>query len=504
MKKIFIISIVSFALFATSCDKMLDINENPNYPVSASADLSLASGEVFITSAIGGDLQLMGSMWSQFYAQHTGSNQYTNIDSYNLPNSNSYITRSWSLLYAGALPDLENVITKSAEENEWNLWVQGQTLKAFTYHVLVDFYGEVPFKEANKGISVNPAYDSGREVNAGIITILNQAIAKKADALTAESLLLDSRRKSDLILNGDIATWIQFAKTLKLKILLRDYATNKTEINTLLAEGDLLATDVAFSKFTDKENNSNPLFENDRRKLNTTNNLRASSTLVIYLNANKDPRKDIFFSKSYSFLHPEDEDDLPIDTIVGLPQGGYTLGSSWTPVSSKAILDATDPVYLMSAAESHFLQAECLVLDNKNTEAKTQYDLGVTAAFSQWGLDAAPFIAPAGAYYFDETVLSSQASKLEAIWRQKWISAVRSQGWNSFFEINRTGYPVYGSVDSRNAAYVVGDLAPSINSVLPTKEFPRRLIYPKSSTDFNPNAPKVSIPMQTKMWWHKQ
>lgn len=501
MKKIFIIAIVTFALFATSCEKMLDINENPNYPVSASADLSLASGEVFITSAIGGDLHLIGSMWSQFYAQHTGSNQYTNIDSYNLPNSSSYITRSWSLLYAGALPDLENVINKSAEEKEWNLWVQGQTLKAFTYHILVDFYGEVPFTDANKGIPVNPKYNTGREVNAGIIDILNLVIAKKADALTAESLLLDSRRKSDLILNGDIATWVQFAKTLKLKILLRDYAGNKTEIDALIAEGDLLSTDVAFGKFTDKENNSNPLFENDRRKLNTTNNLRASSTLAIYLNANNDPRKDIFFIKSYSFSHPE-EDELPIDTIVGLPQGGYTIGSAWSSISSKAIIEATDPVYLMSAAESHFLQAECLVLDNKNADAKVQYDLGVKAAFSQWDLDATPFIALTGAYYFDSAI-SSKDSLLELIWRQKWISAVRSEAWNSFFEINRTGYPVYGTVDSRKDTYIVGNLAPSINSVLPENEFPRRLIYPKSSTDFNPNAPKVSIPMQTRMWWHK-
>lgn len=502
MKKIFIVSIVSFALFATSCEKMLDINVNPNYPTTASTDLSLASGEVFITSALGSDFQLLGSIWSQFYAQHTGSNQYTNIDSYNLPNSSTYVTRNWGLLYAGALPDLENAINKSAESNEWNIWVEAQTLRAFTYHILVDFYGEVPFKDALKGISVNPAYNSGREVNAGIIEILDQVIAKSSDALAAEALLLDSRRKSDLILNGDVATWIQFAKTLKLKVMLRDYAANKTAINALLAEGDLLSTDVTFDKYSDKENNSNPLYENDRRKLNTPNNLRASSTLAIYLNANNDPRKDIFFSKSYSFANPEDEEDQPIDTIVGLPQGGYTLGTAWTTTTSRAVLAATDPVYLMSAAESYFLQAECYVLDNKLAEAKAKYDLGVTAAFDRWGLgsSAAAFLAVGGKYEFDTT---SEQTMKECVWRQKWIAAVRSQAWDSFFEINRTGYPVYGTVDTRSGSYVVGNLAPSINTILPAGEFPRRLIYPKSSTDFNPNAPQTSIPMQTKMWWHK-
>jgi len=488
MKKIFLISIVSLALFATSsCDKMLDINQNPNYPTTSSADLSLSSSEVYITSAIGGDLQLLGGIWSQHYAQHTGSNQYTGIDSYNLPNSSSYITRSWSLFYSGALPDLETTISESATNKEWSIWFMAQTLKAFSYHVLVDFYGEVPFTEATKGVSVNPKYDSGKTVNAGIIAILDLAIAKEADAKVANALLLDSRLKSDLLLDCDIDTWIKFAKTLKLKVLLRDYTTNKVAINALLAEGDLLESDVIFGKFEDKENNSNPLFENDRRKLNTTLNLRGSSTLVKYLLSKGDPRLGVFFDKNGA------------GGYIGLPQGGYTLGTSWTPKTSRATLAATDPVFFMSAAESHFLQAECYALDSKTANAKTQYDLGVNSAFERCNLDGSTFIATGGVYEF---VTTSQTTMLESIWRQKWIAATRSQAWDSFFDINRTGFPKYGTLDSEKAGYVVGELAPSINSVLPAGEFPRRMIYPKTSIDYNPNAP-VTIPMQTKMWWHK-
>jgi hypothetical protein len=92
---------------------------------------------------------------------------------------------------------------------------------------------------------------------------------------------------------------------------------------------------------------------------------------------------------------------------------------------------------------------------------------------------------------------------LESIWRQKWIAGVRAQAWESFLEINRTGYPNYGTVNSQSASYVIGNLAPSINSVLPSGQFPRRLIYPKTSTDYNKNTP-VAVPIQTKLWWHKQ
>lgn len=488
MKKIFKISVLSIALLSVaSCDNMLDINKNPNYPTMSSADLSLSSSEVFIASAIGGDLQLLGGIWSQHYAQHTGSNQYTGIDSYNIPNSSSYVTRTWSLFYSGALPDIETAISESAKNKEWSLWFMSQTLKAFSYHILVDFYGEVPFSEATKGVSVNPKYDTGKDVNAGIIAILDLALSKKADAIEANGYLPDSRLKSDLLLDCDIDTWIKFAKTLKLKILLRDYSANKTAINALIAEGGLLDSDVSFAKFEDKENNSNPLYENDRRKLNTPNNLRASSSMVKYLASTSDPRLAAFYEKNGAGAY------------VGLPQGGYTLGTSWTSKTSRAVLAATDPVYLMSAAESYFLQAECLVLDNKLTDAKAKYDLGVKAAFERWGFDATTFLATGGAYVFNET---SQTTALQSIWRQKWIAAVRSQAWDSFFEINRTGYPVYGTKTSETAGYVVGELAPAINSVLPAGEYPRRLVYPKTSVDYNPNAP-VTVPLQTKMWWHK-
>jgi len=486
MKKIFIVGILSIALFATSCDKMLDINENPNYPATSSADLSLSSAEVFVTSAVGGDLQLMGSIWSQFYAQHTGSNQYTGIDSYNLPNSSAYVRNPWALFYAGAIPDLQNSIEASATNEEWGFWFMAQTLKAYSFHVLVDFYGEIPFSQATQGVGIDPVYDSGASVNAGIIKILDDAIAKEAEAKEANGFVVDTRLKSDLLLDGDIDVWVQFAKTLKLKILLRNYAANATAINALLAEGDLLASDVKFDKFEDVENNSNPLYENDRRKLNTPNNLRGSSSMIKFLNANSDPRVGVFFEKAKGIY-------------LGLPQGGYTLGSAWTTITSRAALAATDAVYLMSAAESYFLQAECYARANDPVKAKANYDLGVEEAFIRWDLDATTFIAPAGAYEFNVT---SQTTMLQSIWRQKWIASVRSQAWDSFFEINRTGYPVFGTVNSENAAYVVGDLAPSINSVLPAGEYPRRLIYPKSSTDYNPNAP-VAIPMQTKMWWHK-
>lgn len=50
--------------------------------------------------------------------------------------------------------------------------------------------------------------------------------------------------------------------------------------------------------------------------------------------------------------------------------------------------------------------------------------------------------------------------------------------------------------------YIWGQLTPCIGSALAPGEYPRRLLYPKSSSDYNPNTPAV-VPLAEKQWWHK-
>jgi len=150
---------------------------------------------------------------------------------------------------------------------------------------------------------------------------------------------------------------------------------------------------------------------------------------------------------------------------------------------------------------------------NDAASAKTNYDLGVTAAFDRWksakdasnvsvypaNFDIANFIGAGKPYAFNQT---SVTTMLESIWRQKWVAAVRSQEWEAFLDVNRTGYPKMVLGTSQDPTYVVGNFSPSINSVLGGVEMPRRLIYPKTSSDYNTNTPVVK-PIQTKLWWHK-
>lgn len=477
-------------LFMTSCGD-LDINDNPNYPTVATPDMLIPSGITWTAAQVGGDLQLLGGMWSQHYAQGNSSTQYGYMSEYNIKNSD--FARFWLAIYAGALPDLYYAREQAEASGEWGYWIPAQVMIAFDYHIAVDFYGTIPFTEAIKGDISAPKYDDGKTVNKGIIDLLDAAIAKESDANGKSSL--DNK---DFVFKGDIAKWVEFARTLKLKILMRDFDTNKVAISTLLQSGKFLSSDAKMNGFMDKENNSNPLYENDRRKLNTKNNIRANITMVTFLQKNSDPRISAFY-------------DMPMegDTYKGIVSGASTITQIVVPQSTISIahLEATDPVYFMSVAESNFLQAEAYARLGEKSKAKSFYDAGVTDAFARWSMadKAAGFLT--GAYAFDD---SSIDSMIKSIITQKWIAAIRCQAWDSFFDINRTGYPELGSEypvssedwETPNSKYVVGTLTPPVTSYLKVGEFPRRLLIAKNSSDNNQNAPAV-IPLAEKMWWHK-
>lgn len=531
MKKIinYFLGLTLVAVSFTACTNYLDINKDPNYPSEASTPLLFASGTTWSASFLGCDVQLTGALWAQQYAQNNTSQQYATIDQYNLANNSGYFTRYWSSIYSGALPDLKRTILQSETKGAWNYWVAAKVMTAFNYNMLVSLYEKIPFSQSLLGEeNLTPIFDESKTVDAGLISILDAAIAKKADAsaltlaMGAKDMLFGKDASGKEVANATaINLWVKFAKTLKLKILMRDFATNQTAIQALVTEGDLLTTDAKMTQFIDAENKSNPLYENDRRKLSTTSNIRVSATLVAFLKAYNDPRISVFAEPVTQYLKlgaTASADSLKtVPTALapyyrGVDQGTYGVSAFSSTVfsqsvHSRALLAATDPVYFASAVESYFLQAEAWARIGNVANAKSTYDSGVKAAFTRWGLNGSAFVAVGGAYEFKSTNLDAM---LNSILIQKWVATTRTDSWNAFFDICRTGIPALGTqsvtdvsrLAAYNASYVVGTLTPSLGSVLLAGQYPHRFLLPKTSSDYNPNTPAV-IPLYQKMWWHK-
>lgn len=496
----------------TSCDNYLDVNTNANYPPNASLESLLPSAEASTIAQLGLNGQLIGSLWSQYVTQGNSTNQYNTTVNYSL-NQESY-NAFWTNAYANTLQDLKIMMSLAEEKQAWNYWIIGKVLTAYNYHVLTDLYGDIPFTEA-LDIKKYPApkYDDSKTVvYPGIIAMLDEAIAKAPSASGGMNPLIE---KQDYFFGGNIDSWVALAKSLKLKIYLRDYESNKTQIAALISQGGLFTGDFAFTVFDDATNKGNPLFEYNIRQLNTKENIRACHTFLEFLLAANDPRIEQIYEITTAAKEAIKEGEILTtyrQLYEGLPCGtkpSTTVGASEAVplVNSSRYKQAySDTTYLMNSAEAYFMIAEAQARAGKTTEAKTAYDEGVKQAFGRWGFDATDFIKAGGVYEFKSSSLSTM---LKSILTQKWVAAAKANAWDAWMDRNRTGIPAISDAEKvrvSNTApgleegYELGSLVRPGTTVLQAREIPRRIPVPNVSALYNVNAP-VTKPTQEPLWW---
>lgn len=496
-----------------SCNDYLDVNDNPNFPTEASMETLLPSAGAMTIARIALDGDLLGTLWMQHATQGNSTNQYNSTVNYSVTVT-SY-NAIWTNAYANILPDLKILIEMAEENGAWNYWVVAKVLTAFNYHFLTDLYGDIPFTEALQAKEFpTPKYDDSKTVvYPGIIAMLDEAIAKETDAKANTNPVM---AKDDYYFNGDMDKWIAFAKSLKLKLLMRDFESNKSRISTMLEAGGFLQDDCAMTVFEDAINKGNPLYEYNFRQMNTVENMRACHTFTEFLITMEDPRIERYYEVTrYSSQQIAAGNEVTMREIYGgLPCGTKpsTVDSDEDGVplikSSRFLQSYDDPAYLMNNAEVAFLQAEAYARLGNKAKAKTAYDEGVTKAFGRWGYDAASFIAEEGVYVFDDSSLDKM---LKCILTQKWVASAKANAWDAFFDRNRTGIPEISNAEKVRVSnkepglmpgYELGTLVAPGSTELQVHEFPRRMLVPQISSANNPNAP-VTKDLTDPMWWHK-
>lgn len=213
--KSFIYSLV--VLFMFSCET-LDINprNSPNAltPDAIDPDLLLNSVQFGLTNTFwafsgeGSQLTRMTAMAGPLYA-----NAFTPVA----------MDDEWTTVYAGLLADVEALIPEAnAKGLPAHLGV-AKIAKAYAYTNLVDFFNDVPFTEAVKGLeNLNPKTTPGAEVYAGVLTLLDEAIADLSKTPEASNF-----NGTDLFFGGAINAeanrnkWIKVANTLKFRVYVQ-------------------------------------------------------------------------------------------------------------------------------------------------------------------------------------------------------------------------------------------------------------------------------------------
>lgn len=462
-----------------SCNKYLDINENPNNPEKSDPSLLLPTVEAALSQVVGNQFQTYGNMWSQYWTQNPSSSQYQTIDQYNMRGTNS--DRAWLNLYRGALNNAEIIInTQGPTHAQYR--ATAYILKAYAFQLATDAFGDVPLSEALKaGDNLNPAYEKQQVVYDSIFHYIDKGVSELKSLNTS---IANNPGEQDMLFKGDAQQWIAFANTLKLRAYLRisnvDPAKAEAGIKALYATNpSFVSKDVSIA-YTTTGGNENPMY-NEMVALGRVQNVVASGTIINAFKANNDPRQFALFEKIEGQ-----------DTIAWIAQGGYR-GMNRKLVSPPAAVvgananipsSALAPVKLISKAESYFLQAEAALKGWGAGTVQALYESGVRAGFEALGLssEATAYLTSAP----DAQLGTGEEAQLKAIITQKYYSMCGFQGFEAWNEWRRTGYPTFFTV--------------SKESIIGAGLFPIRMVYPNSEATTNVKYPGT-IGVSNPVWW---
>jgi hypothetical protein len=464
------------------CKKFIDVNENPNNPVTASPNLLLPTVEAGLSQLVGNNYQIYGNIWAEYWTQSPSSSQYRSLEQYNV--TNTAFDRPWDITYRNVLQNAQTIINSTAPNNELTRGI-AYILKAYSVQLTTDAYGDIPLTEAlNASQFGSPHYDAQALVYDSIFHYIDLGIAS-LNVTTATS-----PGQQDMIFGGDKAKWTAFANTLKLRAYLRlsqvDPAKAQAGVAALYTAGAVFLTQDATMTFTTTGGNENPLY-NEMVGLGRTQNLVASATAVTHLKANADPR----LAKFYEPVPGQ-------DTIAYITQGAYRTNSTKLVSAPSSLVggnaaaaasaqSAVAPVKLISAAESYFLQAEAVARGwgGNAAELATIYNTGITTSFTALGLTAAQataYIASAP----EAKLPGNPNGNIRAIITQKYYAMDGFQGFEAWTEWRRTGYPDF--------------LVPSVASIIGAGHVPLRFLYPNTEVTTNLNYPGT-VALTVPVWW---
>ena len=203
----------------------LDINVNPNSPVSAPLDLLLTSAELTTPGIFNGmsntTLGFVGILANQ------GSDAFAiNNSSYN---------GTWNSFYTGGMKDLQSILDRTAAGQSPHFRGAAFTLKAYYFGQFVDLFGDVPFEEAFGGDAATPIYEpkfsKDKDIYAKLIAMTDSATAEFAK--TSPIAL-----KGDIHFANNLTRWKKFANSVKLSLLIKTRKADPSadaKIKTILA-----------------------------------------------------------------------------------------------------------------------------------------------------------------------------------------------------------------------------------------------------------------------------
>ena len=484
------------------CSDWLDVNRNPNaLSETDNAEIIVPAAQLNIANALmGWDIGFAGAFYSQYWTQIHIASQFKFLDEY----EETDFSYAYFNLVPGALNDLKR-IKSIAEEGSGEYYV-GEVLSIFAWQLLTDLWGDIPYSEALGGEegTFSPKFDDQQSIYTDLLA--------RIDALLAEdyseaNLVADY----DFIYHGDMELWIEFARSLKLKLMLRLSETSGYDNSAVLAfveEGGLLSTTAMIpgDVWEAKDSKQHPMVEFDAGSAGyISGNVIASRTMIEYLRTTGDPRLDVLYVAPSSGTHKGSfQGDFAADESVDSDGNGTPDQDEEYSTVEFAV---ETPLPLMSVWEVQYNMAEVYARAGMDTEAKAAYDAGVQASLDFWGISGS--ITGAGEYAEWESGTIEES--IEQISMQRWVSFCKLQHGEAWLSRNRTKYPAVDPIDvaaDRQNAHLNFPAGKFTFSVAGRARLSDRLpaspIYPNEVVTRNTTNPSQKTNMAQKVWWDQK
>lgn len=399
---------------------------------------------------------------------------YTDESNYDL-GTRAVTDAWWRALYKSILVNFEasrkliptDVSDADQQKNELAML---DVMEVYTWSVLVNTFGDIPYTEALDPTNLFPKYDDAKTVYYDLLTRLDADIA----ALNTSA---DSFGSADLIYGGDVAKWIKFANSLKLRmgILLADSDPAKAQSVVEAAAPNVFTSnsDNAVFAYTTTTPNVNPVWTNLVQS--GRNDYVPSNTIIDIMNADNDPRRPFYFS-TYN------------GQFVGGENGS---GNTFSILSHPSdLVEMQDfPYTFLSYSEVEFILAEAVERGyNVAGTAAEHYTDAVTASLTSWGVsstDITTYLAKPSVAYATATGTYKQK-----IGMQQYI-ALYMDGFDAWTVQRRLDYPeLVAPVDAKSA-------------------YPVRYTYPVDEENLNSGSWSAASTamggdkVDTKLFWDK-
>ena len=503
MKKIQIYFLVAILFVLGGCgDDWFDINQDPNALSSVpNPELILPGSEMAIANGImGWQAGFSGAFWSQYWTQDYTSSQFKYLDEYD----ETQWEYTWDNIIPSALTDLKRI--KNNSEQESGEFFVAEALSIYSWQIITDLWGDVPYSESLQGEDgvFSPAFETQESIYTDLM--------KRIDALLAADYS-DATLSADFdfIYEGDMDNWMAFAKSLKLKLMIRLSETSGYDNSTVLSfvnQGGFITESASIpgSIWEDKDTKRHPMAEFE--DAGYFDNVIASKTFLDYLRLNGDPRISSYFEENGDgiYMGAFQGDFASTDDVDA--NGTPDSQEDWSRVTFAQDLD----IPLLSTWEVNFYIAEVYARASDFVNAKAYFDAAVDASCTFWGVTND--ITTSGGYgEFVSTPVEADPvdTAIQQIAMQKWVSYCKLQHTEAFLERNRVRYPAVNTVlikGNRQSVWIdfpVGNFTISVagRGKLSGK-LPVSPLYPNAVVSRNTTNPEQKSTLGEPVWWNQK